>query len=42
MWVIQLYNSLMSANFSSSEKLTETLTVLSESTAHTLCIFNTH
>ena len=32
----------MSANFSSSEKLIETLTVLSESTAHTLCILNTH
>ena len=42
MWVIQLYNSSVSANFSSSEKLIEILTVLSESTAHTLHILNTH
>ena len=42
MWVIQLYNSLMSANFSSSEKLIEALTVLLKSTAHALCILNTH
>ena len=32
----------MSVNFSSSEKLVETLAVLSESTAHALHIFNTH
>ena len=34
--------STMSANSNSSEKLVKTLTVLSESTAHTLCILNTH
>ena len=33
---------MMSANFSSFEKLVKTLTVLSESTAYTLCILNTH
>ena len=32
----------MSANFSSSEKLIETFTVLLKSTAHTLHILNTH
>ena len=42
MWVIQSYNSSVSANFSSSEKLIETFTVLLKSTAHTLHILNTH
>ena len=32
----------MSANSSSSEKLIEALAVLLKSTAHTLCILNTH
>ena len=32
----------MSANISSFEKLVETFTALLESTAHSLCVLNTH
>ena len=42
MWVIQPYNDSVSANFSSSEKLVKTLTVLLKSTVYALCILNTH
>ena len=39
---LQYSISMTSANSSSSEKLIEAFAVLSESTAHTLCILNTH
>ena len=42
MWVKHCFNDSISANISSSEKLIETLTVLLKSTAHTLCVLNTH